>query len=157
MGRGNGNNNDGDGDEPDNEDNGAAANRMGGRSVDRGREFTFVTFSNIVIQTFSGKNFNINPYMPFNKSLKRLIYNHGVDGERLLDLLNSVEEYGAIRLDNGKLKDMVKMYPNVAEYNRAMMSLLLNYILPASQKAWWNMASTMALMLGDVLTITTCP
>lgn len=127
MGLGNGSNGGGDGDEPDNEDNCTTTNRMGGHSEDRGREFTFVKSSNIVIRTFSGKNFNINPYMPFNKSLRRFIYNQGADGERLLEVPNGVEDYGATKFDNGKLKDMVKMYPKVAEYNRAIMSLFLNY------------------------------
>ena len=48
-------------------------------------EFTLVKSSNITIIIFSGSNLNNQPYLPFYKSIKRLIYNQGDDGELLLD------------------------------------------------------------------------
>ena len=103
------------------------ASRGGGRNEDRGKEFILVKSNNILIQTFSGKNLNTNPYLPFNESLKRLIYNQGIDGERLLEILEEVEGYGATKFDNTKLQELIKACPKAAEYNRALLSLLLNY------------------------------
>ena len=101
--------------------------RGGGRSDDRGREFTLVKSSNISIQTFSGKNLNSNPYIPFNKSRKRLIYNQGADGEILLEILDEVEGYGAIKFDNAKLPELIQARPKAVEYNGVTPSLSFNY------------------------------
>ena len=83
--------------------------------------------SNIIIQVFSGQDLNSNPYRPFNKSLNRLIYNQGADGEQLLEILEGVEKYGATKFDNVNLQILLQQYPKAAEYNRAITSLLLNY------------------------------
>ena len=91
-------------------------------------EFTFVKSSNITINTFSGSNFNAYPYLPFCKSTKRLIYNQGDDGEILLDILTQVETWGAESLDNAKLAELARQHPKASEFNRAIMSVLLNYI-----------------------------
>ena len=110
-------------------DSGTSATvRAGGRADDRGREFSLVKSSIIIIQIVSGKNLNSNPYLPFNKSLKSLICNQGADGEQLLDILEGVEKYGATKFDNIKLQILLQTYPKAAEYNRAIVSLLLNYI-----------------------------
>ena len=101
--------------------------RVGGRFEDRGREFSLVKFSNIIIQVFSGKNLNNNFYLPFNKSLTPFIYNKGVDGERLLEILESVEKFGVTNFDDVKLKVLFGQYPKAAEYNRAITPLLRNY------------------------------
>ena len=123
-----GNNNPNGGDGDDGDDNGVSTTfRAGGRSDERGREFSLVKSSNIIIQTFSGKNLHSSPYLPFNKSLRRLIYNQGADGEQLLEILDSVEKYGAMKFDNEKLKILTSKYHKVSEYNRAIKSLLLNY------------------------------
>ena len=125
-----GNANNPNGDDGDDGDDSGGTNttiRAGGRFDERGREFSLVKSSNIIIQVFSGKNLNNNPYLPFNKSLKRLIYNHGADGEQLLEILEGVEKYGSTKFDNDKLKLLLVQYPKVAEYNRAIKSSLLNY------------------------------
>ena len=130
MSMGSGNNPNGDnGDDGDDGDdnNGRTTCRVAGRGDDRSREFSLVKSSNIIIQTFSGKNLNNNPYLPFNKSLKRLIYNQGADGEELLEILEGVEKFGATKFDNTKLQALRKQYPKATEYNRAITSLLLNY------------------------------
>ena len=128
LGNGSGNNPGGGGSEPGDEDDGTTTVRAGGRQEDRGREFTLVKSSDIIIQTFSGKNPSNNPYLPFNKSLERLIYNQGADGERLLELLEEAEAYGATKFDNSKLKELIELCPKAIEYIRALMPLLLNYI-----------------------------
>lgn len=83
--------------------------------------------SNIIIQTLSGKDFSSNPYLPSIKSLKRLVYSQGVDGDQLLEIFEDVEGYGATTFDKNKLQEFTKARPKAAEYNRALLSLLLNY------------------------------
>ena len=83
------------GDDGDNNDHDVHTSiGAGGRSEGGGREFSVVKYSNIIIQVFSGKNLNNNnnPYLPFNKSLKRLIYNRGANGEQLLEILEGVDK-----------------------------------------------------------------
>ena len=126
LGNGGGNNNGDGGDEPGSGSTNTA-NRYGGKGEDRGREFILVKSNNIIIQTFSGKNLSSNPYLPFNKSLKRLTYNQGADGEHLLEILEEVEGYGATKFDNGRLQELIRARPKAAEYNRALLCLLLKY------------------------------
>lgn len=127
VGRGNSNN-------PNGDDGGGGDGshihtivRGGGGFEDRGREFSLAKSSSIIIQPFSWKSLNSNPYMPFNNSLKRLVYNQGADGEQLLDILEWEEKYGATKFDNNKLQVLAKEYPKALEYNRAATSLLLNF------------------------------
>ena len=89
-------------------------------------EFTLVKPSNITINTFSGSNLNTNPYLPFYKSIKRLIYNQGDDGELLLEILTQVEGWGAETFASAQLAELVRQYPRAAEFNRAVMSVLFN-------------------------------
>lgn len=35
---------------------------------------------------FSGRNVQVNPYLPFNNAPRRLIFVQGKDGEELLDI-----------------------------------------------------------------------
>ena len=91
-------------------------------------EFTLVKSSNIAIPTFSGSNLNSNPYLPWHKATRRLIYIQGEDGELLLVILTEVETWGGTTFNEEQLKEMARQYPKVAEYNRAIMSVLLNYI-----------------------------
>ena len=69
-----------------------------------------------------------HPYLPFYKAIKRLIYNQGDDGELLLDFLTLVEKCGANTFDYAQLAELVRQCPRAAEFNRAIMSVLLNYI-----------------------------
>ena len=126
--KGNGGGDDGDDDDPDGNIATTMA-RSGWRFDDRGREFSLAKFSNIIIQTISGKNLHRNPYLPFNKSFKRLIYNQGVDGERLLEILEDIETHGATQYDNNRLKELAEVCPKAMEYNRAIMFPLFNYII----------------------------
>ena len=64
LGRGHdsGSNNGGDGDDPEGDEDGQQiANKISGRPDDRGREYILVRSSNIIIQTFGGKNLNSHP------------------------------------------------------------------------------------------------
>ena len=67
--------------------NGRGKGQMGKKGFGYGNkrfEFTFVKSSDTTINSFSGNNLNTNPDLPFYKSIKRLIYNQGDDGELLL-------------------------------------------------------------------------
>ena len=61
-------------------------------NYNRKSDFIFVKSSNINIAKFNGANLNTYPYLPFYKSVRRLIYNQGEDGELLLDILTEVEQ-----------------------------------------------------------------
>ena len=127
LGQGNGSGPSGNGDNPDDGNGTNTIGRAQDRHEDRGREFILSKSSSIIIQSFSGKSLSSNPYLPFNKYLKRLIYNQGAEGEQLLQILEGVEKYGAFKFDNNKHAELAKSYPTAYEYNRARMSLLLNY------------------------------
>ena len=129
LGRGNGSSGNGGGDDaPGDSGNGSGKGTIGkGFGYGNKRvEFTLVKSSNITISIFSGSNLNAQPYLIFYKSIKRLIYNQGSDGEQLLEILEGVEKFGAIKFDNAKLQILLQQYPKAAEYNRGITSLLLN-------------------------------
>ena len=98
----------------------------GGRD-ERGREFTLVNPRNINIPIFSGKSLNINPYLPFNNAIRRLILAQGVDGEVLLGVLDKVEKMGGATFTNELLAELTIKYPKAGEWNRAITAALLNW------------------------------
>lgn len=82
LGKGGGDNSGGDGDDSDPDIGDLHATiRVIVRLGDRGGDFTLVKSSNIIIAMFCGMNLSSDPYLQFTKSLKRLIYNPGVDGK----------------------------------------------------------------------------
>lgn len=89
-----------------------------------------VKSGNVIIQIFSVNNLKKIFFCLFsNKSLKGVIYNQGVGGEQLLQILEGVETHGATKFDNSKLQILFKRHPKASEYNRAIISLLLNYAI----------------------------
>ena len=127
LGNGDGGRN-GDGDDEPDRDNGAAgATGKSFSNYHRKPDFIMVKFSNINIAKFIGANLNTYPYLPFYKSVKRLIYNQGEDGELLLDILTELEKEATEKFTNAQLKGLVRQYPKAAEFNRAIFSVLLNY------------------------------
>ena len=78
-----------------------------GRNTRRG-EFMLVKASNITVATFTGTNLTANPYLQFYKSMRRLIYSQGEDGEILLKLLTAIEKKGAATFTNEQLEEEVK-------------------------------------------------
>ena len=56
------------------------------------------------------------------------MYNHGAEGDNLLEVIEEIETYGATTFDNDKRQGLARLYPKVAEYNWAIMFRLLNYI-----------------------------
>lgn len=70
------------------------ATHGGGSRDDKRKEFALVSPRNINIQIFTGNALNINPYLPFNNAIRRLIFAQGVDGEELLYILDKVEKMG---------------------------------------------------------------
>ena len=89
--------------------------------------FKLVKSSNIAISAFSGSNLNNHPHLPFHKSMRRLIYNQGEDGDFLLDILTQVETWGGDTFTNEQLKETTRQYLKAAAYNGAITSVLLNY------------------------------
>ena len=84
--------------------------------------------SNVSITTFTGFNLNRNLYIPFNKSLRKLIITQGHDGEELLKILDHIETYGETKLTNVKLKALADIYRKTYEYARAINAALLTWI-----------------------------
>ena len=103
-------------------------NRRDDRDDKRRREFLFVKSSNVIITIFTGFNLNRNPYIPFNKSLRKFIITQGHDGEELLKILDHIETYGDVKFTNVKLKALADIYLKVYEYVRATNAALLNWI-----------------------------
>ena len=120
----------GDGDDDPSDGNCSNGNGTTGRNFNNGSrktDFILVKSSNITITTFSGSNLSSNPYLPFYKAIKRLIYNQGEGGELLLELLTEVEKSGADQFTNANYKELIRQCPKATEFNRALMSVLLNY------------------------------
>lgn len=92
-----------------------------------------VKSNNVVVPTFSGSNLNSFFYLQFHKAIRRLIYNHGEDGELLFDILGGVEKCGANVFIDEQFEELVRQFPRVAEYNRAIMSVLFNYTTGAAK------------------------
>ena len=97
------------------------------------KEFMLVNPRNVVVQTLSGINLNRLPYMPFNKSLRKLIRAQGEDGDLLLIILDNVERYGSNPFDNDKLNDMIEQCPLVAQFNTAVQAALENYSIDVAE------------------------
>ena len=93
----------------------------------RSREFQLVNPRNINIAQFIGKQFNTNPYMPFNNGIRNFIMTQGQDGEELLEILNHVETYGGEKFTNKYLHNLSKQKPKAYEYSRAIMAALMNW------------------------------
>ena len=98
----------------------------GGRD-DRGKEFSLVNPRNINIPMFTGKSLNINPYLPFNNAIRRLILAQGADGDVLLTILDKVEKMGGATFTNEVLAELTTKYPKAGEWNRAIQAALLNW------------------------------
>ena len=99
----------------------------GNRGEDRrGREFQFVNLRNVNIVQFTGKQFNINPYMPFNNGLRNLIMTQCQDGEELLEILRHVESYGGDKFINKYLNNLAKQRLKAYEFGRVIMAALMN-------------------------------
>lgn len=95
MPGGNGDRNNGGGDDHDDGD-GSGVGTIGRNYgyVGKTHEFILVKASNLTMPVFSGTNLTTNPYLPFYKALRRLIYTQGEDGEALLRELDEVEKLG---------------------------------------------------------------
>ena len=91
------------------------------------KEFLLVKSSNVNIETFTGFNLNRSPYIPFNKSLRKLILTQGQDGEELLTILDHIDTYGDNRFATIKLKALADVYPNAYEYALAVNAALLTW------------------------------
>ena len=109
---------------PDDEDEYDSANM---NKSNQYREVTLVSPNKIVIQTFSGNNLNSKPYLPFNKSIRKLIKAQGRNGLVLLQILDYVEKYGPKLFTNTKLAALVEQCPRAVEYNVAIQNVLGNY------------------------------
>lgn len=96
-------------------------------SHDNRSEFVLVTSTNIIITTFSGTSLIANPHMRFYKSLRRLIHSQGEGGEELLEVLGEVEKRCNDAFTIAQLKELVRQRPKAAEYNRAILTALMNY------------------------------
>ena len=97
------------------------------------REFLLVKSSNINITIFAGFNLNKNPFIPFNKAIRKLILTQGGDGEELLKILDSIEIYGEQKFTNTNLRALSEIYPKAYEYARAVNAALLNWTEGAAQ------------------------
>ena len=89
-------------------------------------EFILVKSINITIPTFSGTNLSTSPHMLFYKAMRRLIYSQGEDGEMLLEVLDEIEKHSKEAFTNAQFKELVRQRPKAAEYNRAILTALLN-------------------------------
>ena len=98
----------------------------GGRE-DRGKEFALVNPRNINVPIFTGKSLNVNPYLPFNNAIRRLILAQGAEGDTLLTILDKVEKMGANTFTNELLIELKIKYPKADEWNRVIMAALLNW------------------------------
>ena len=56
------------------------------------------------------------------------MYNQGEGGELLLVILTEVEKWGGITFNDEQSEELARQCPKAAEYNRAIMSALFNYI-----------------------------
>ena len=112
-------------------DNGNVNSDSNGRYITSKRNgFAFANPRNISIfpLPFTGKNLNVNPYLPFNQSLRRLIFfsGGGAGGEIVRKMLDKVEAFGDKKLNNEQLQTMINEYPRVAEFDIAITAILLN-------------------------------
>ena len=99
----------------------------GGGRDDRSREFTLVNPRNINIRVFIGKSLNVNPYLPVNNAIRRLMLAQGADGDLFLLELDKVEKMGAQAFINELLQELISRYPKAAGWNRAIKAALLNW------------------------------
>ena len=126
-----GNGGGGDGDDGDLNGNGIigddnAGEHNYGYNTRRG-EFILVKASNITATTFTGSNRIANPYLQFYKSMRRLIHSQDEDGEMLLKLLDEIENKWFTVFIHEQVKDEIGQCPIVAQFNRAILTALLNY------------------------------
>ena len=135
VGIGSGNKGNGGGDD----DLGDGSNGSGKGAMARGHGygnkrigFTLVKSSNIAISTFSGSNLSTQPYLLFHKTIKRLIYIQGDDGELLFDIPTQVENCGAQPFGSAQLTELARQCTKAGKFNRAPMSVLLNYTTQGS-------------------------
>ena len=131
IGNGGGGHGGSDGDGPGDDDyidrNGVIG--TGYNNGNRKTDFAMVKSSNITITAFSGSSLPSNPYLPFYKVVKRLIYNQGEDGELVLDILVQVEKCGAAIFTKAQYKELVRQCPKATAFIRPSMPVLLNYTI----------------------------
>ena len=95
---------------------------------DRGRrEFLLVKSSNINMTVCTEFNLSNTPYIPFNKSLRKLILTQEHDGEELLHILDHVESYGDTEFIDKNLRTLSYIYPRSYECARTVNAALLNW------------------------------
>ena len=90
-------------------------------------EFMLVKASNITVATFTGTNLTVNPYLQFYKAMRRLIYSQGEDGEFLLKIITEIGKKGSNVFIDEQLEEEIKQRPKVSQFNRAILTALLNY------------------------------
>lgn len=112
------------GDELGNDTSGNYNKTLGGT---RKNEFTLANPRNITIVFLFGRNLNTNPYLPFNKAIRRLILSQGSDGDVLLRILDKMEVLGATNYDNIQLQTVITKYPKAAGFDSATKSASLNW------------------------------
>ena len=125
-----GNGGDGDGGEPGGnggDNNNTTSERFGNSNSGKKGEFILVNFRNVTITPFSGRNLQINPYMRFNNSTRRLILPQGFDGEVLLKMFDKVEARGANKYDNNQLQILINKFSKAAEFDTFIKSASLNW------------------------------
>ena len=125
MTGGNGGRDDDGGDDGDG--NGVGVHGRSNGYIGKRSEFVIVKASNLTVPIFSGTNLANNPFLPFYKAMRRLIYAQGEDGEQLLLLLDVVEKLGKEAFTNEQFQELASRCPKTKEYNRALTSALLNY------------------------------
>ena len=108
--------------------NGGVQNEQSGKpGTSKRSEFVLVNQRNITITFFSGRHFNTNPYLFFNKAMRRLTFAHGADGEKLLRVLDKFEVLGRHKYTNEQLQTAIAKNFKVAEFDAAIKAALLNW------------------------------
>ena len=90
------------------------------------REFLLVKSSHININIFTNYNLAKDPYIPFNKAVRKLIMAQRCDGDELLKILDHVESYDDNKFTAINLKALYDIYPKAYEYARDAYAALLN-------------------------------
>ena len=88
----------------------------------KGREFQLVNFRNVNVGQFTGKQLNVNPYVPFSSGIRNLILTQGDDGEELLEIFWHMYIHGGGRFANKYIDRLAKQRHKVYDYSRANMA-----------------------------------
>lgn len=116
--------------DPSNDPNGIATgkfNRRDDREDRRANEFILVKASNVNINAFTGSNLIKSFYIPFSKSVRKLMFTQGQDGEELLKVMDHVESCSDDRFNNRHMKVLSEIYLKAYGYVRAVDAALLNW------------------------------